>query len=814
DEVYIPRLRMDAVRDMVQGLLAGKASNELIETVYARTGGYPLYIESLVAGLIDAGYFLRPHAEKDIWAIEAARTGPLPPLLRDLILGRLEQLSATDRIVLDMIAISGDIATYSYLRTESGQSDKALFRSLRSLKAHYLVAERIDGAEVGYSIVHPLIREVAIDDLPEIERRRHVAASEEHNLLLERRTGQPSFSRHEAKDPLFDHSPGATARVEPDPTPLPDLSGVLSDSQTPRGDAGWPASASLAVGIEGEREATSGGDNESLPWLLEQLGEAWGQFGDWRSAIDVWNEALALLTDGRKQAALSEKETMAVTRLHRRLALAEWDRGHFDVANAHLKASLIYSGEKSDPQSADLTFTRHRVFNQLGDAMGTLGSAAALIGMARRLSSPRAEAEANLVTTVFALAQGDIEGARKHALSALRLGESFPEGEALAMRLRGHAMLTLVGMRLGDHHFMRYHAERGLAVAQRPGAPPMEVVPRVRLAHAYFMAGLWDEAVRLGMEAVGAGRRIGNPHYLAYALAWRAMILALNGELPEAEACIAEVRIVHGSEVPEDRQVFSLVDIAEAALALERGQVERALGITRGFARPPRSWEATPAGVTSASKPMALMLLAEAQVAAGDPESALKTAHDLAFLGPPGAPYLTALSSRAEGLARLAQGQREGAISCFARAYETFTSLGMPFEAARALLEQASATTLTQPAVAAAAAHLSLATFEHIGAQRYADRARRLLRGLGISIPLRRRTSLSRGPLTIRQLQIARLVAEGLANSGIAERLVLSQRTVTTHLDHIYACLGIGSRTALSRYITETRLLSLEDDKA
>ncbi|MDO8670346.1 MAG: DUF2791 family P-loop domain-containing protein, partial [Dehalococcoidia bacterium] len=163
DEVYIPRLRMDAVRDMVQGLLAGKASNELIETLYARTGGYPLYIESLVAGLIDAGYFLRPHAEKDIWAIEAARTGPVPPLLRDLILGHLEHLSASDRIVLDIIAISGHIATYSYLRTESGQSDKALFRSLRSLEAHCLVAERIDGAEVGYSIVHPLIREVAID---------------------------------------------------------------------------------------------------------------------------------------------------------------------------------------------------------------------------------------------------------------------------------------------------------------------------------------------------------------------------------------------------------------------------------------------------------------------------------------------------------------------------------------------------------------------------------------------------------------------------------------------------------------------------
>jgi DNA-binding NarL/FixJ family response regulator len=53
---------------------------------------------------------------------------------------------------------------------------------------------------------------------------------------------------------------------------------------------------------------------------------------------------------------------------------------------------------------------------------------------------------------------------------------------------------------------------------------------------------------------------------------------------------------------------------------------------------------------------------------------------------------------------------------------------------------------------------------------------------------------------------VARLVTEGLTNAEIAERLVVSPRTVGTHLEHIYARLGIASRTALTRYVVEAGL--------
>lgn len=70
-----------------------------------------------------------------------------------------------------------------------------------------------------------------------------------------------------------------------------------------------------------------------------------------------------------------------------------------------------------------------------------------------------------------------------------------------------------------------------------------------------------------------------------------------------------------------------------------------------------------------------------------------------------------------------------------------------------------------------------------------------------------RRPKLEDLPLSARQIEVGRLVAAGLTNAAIAERLGISHRTVTSHLDHIYARLGIGSRAALARWIAERGLL-------
>jgi DNA-binding NarL/FixJ family response regulator len=59
------------------------------------------------------------------------------------------------------------------------------------------------------------------------------------------------------------------------------------------------------------------------------------------------------------------------------------------------------------------------------------------------------------------------------------------------------------------------------------------------------------------------------------------------------------------------------------------------------------------------------------------------------------------------------------------------------------------------------------------------------------------------GQLTTRELDVLRLVAQGLSNQRVAEELVISERTVHSHLRSTYRKLGVGSRTAATRYALE-----------
>ena len=55
--------------------------------------------------------------------------------------------------------------------------------------------------------------------------------------------------------------------------------------------------------------------------------------------------------------------------------------------------------------------------------------------------------------------------------------------------------------------------------------------------------------------------------------------------------------------------------------------------------------------------------------------------------------------------------------------------------------------------------------------------------------------------LSARELEVARLVADGLSNPAIAAALFVSVATVKTHVSHILAKLGLDSRTQLARWV-------------
>jgi NarL family two-component system response regulator LiaR len=65
-------------------------------------------------------------------------------------------------------------------------------------------------------------------------------------------------------------------------------------------------------------------------------------------------------------------------------------------------------------------------------------------------------------------------------------------------------------------------------------------------------------------------------------------------------------------------------------------------------------------------------------------------------------------------------------------------------------------------------------------------------------------------PLTEREVEVLKLVAQGLTNQEIAERLVISERTVSTHISNILSKLHLANRTQVALYALREGLADLE----
>jgi DNA-binding CsgD family transcriptional regulator len=99
-------------------------------------------------------------------------------------------------------------------------------------------------------------------------------------------------------------------------------------------------------------------------------------------------------------------------------------------------------------------------------------------------------------------------------------------------------------------------------------------------------------------------------------------------------------------------------------------------------------------------------------------------------------------------------------------------------------------------------------SYERLGAARDLARAEATLREAGIRRGRRgprSRPQFGWPSLTPTEHTVADLVAEGLSNPQIGERLYISHRTVQTHLAHIFAKLGISARAQLAAEVTRRR---------
>jgi DNA-binding CsgD family transcriptional regulator len=254
----------------------------------------------------------------------------------------------------------------------------------------------------------------------------------------------------------------------------------------------------------------------------------------------------------------------------------------------------------------------------------------------------------------------------------------------------------------------------------------------------------------------------------------RGLVMAHRGEFSRAEECVADGRSIFGHG---DAHVVSTIDALDAQLAV--------------FHRRPAAALATldHVGLVTYFSLFTLNLRATAATAAGDAVQVGKVITDLSQSHGPWAALIT----------RRIIALRQHDPDLLAQIAAGLAELGMPYESRLVLLEAAELDPAHDDSAERAAEALS--TFDRLGAAPAGDRARRLLRQLGRRPAPGPRTT---GQLSTREMQVAELVAQGLTNAEVGERLFISQRTVTTHLEHIYRRLGISSRKELTLLVTDT----------
>jgi DNA-binding CsgD family transcriptional regulator len=97
-----------------------------------------------------------------------------------------------------------------------------------------------------------------------------------------------------------------------------------------------------------------------------------------------------------------------------------------------------------------------------------------------------------------------------------------------------------------------------------------------------------------------------------------------------------------------------------------------------------------------------------------------------------------------------------------------------------------------------------------MAAEGWCRRAEALLRGLGMQVPSRR-SGRGAGGLTVRELEVLRLVAKGASNQEIAQLLFISKPTAVRHVANIFRKLGVKNRAEAVRVASERGLFEARD---
>ncbi|MBZ5557863.1 MAG: LuxR C-terminal-related transcriptional regulator [Acidobacteriia bacterium] len=412
---------------------------------------------------------------------------------------------------------------------------------------------------------------------------------------------------------------------------------------------------------------------------------------------------------------------------------------------------------------------------------------------------------------------GDPDRAHRHAAEGIRIGRALKiiDLEMLGRAVQGLALVASGAVAEG----MRHLDEVNTAVV----AGELSDLIAIGLSSCYLIAACdrvrdYDRAVqwcarlkefsaKWGLKVLFAVCRT---QYASICM-WRGTWLEAEQELTAATDELAasrpamtadglvrlaelrrrQGRLVEAAALFERSEPHLLALLGRAELAFDRGDLRAAADQAERYLR-----RILPHNRTD--RAAGLDLLVRALVGAGDLEAAATALAELSAIAALVSTVpLKAAASLASGYVANGGGDPEAARRHLEDAVDLFRQSGAPYELARARLELARTLASLQRADAAIEeAERAIDLLTELNAELDLSRARTLFASLTAQAPQAARPNGRRAGLSAREVEVLRLVAEGLNNQAIGERLFVSEHTVHRHVANIFSKLSVSSRAA------------------
>jgi DNA-binding NarL/FixJ family response regulator len=425
------------------------------------------------------------------------------------------------------------------------------------------------------------------------------------------------------------------------------------------------------------------------------------------------------------------------------------------------------------------------VLNVSGDLeeAAALGGRATALGQA--LGVPDLEAVGLALEGITMVRRGEVED----GMRLLDEASAIAAGEELRWPIsQGWALCYLISACEGVGDFPRatQWCEAARGIAERWNARQMIGVCRSAYGNVLATGGDWP-AAELELTAAVVDLEAARPAMAAGGVARLGELRARQGRADEARTLFERAGSHPRGLVGLGRLALDADDPAAAVDAAER--VLRRL----------------PEGSVLDRLP-ALELLVRARARRGEVDAAREGCTELERIGADlGTPYVRGRTRLVAAQVAAAGGDHELARRASEDAVDLLVEAGAAHETALARLELAQALAgLGRDEAAAAELRTARDALVALGAERDVARVDAAAAGDGREREAERR---SLGELTPRELEVLRLVAQGLSDAEIADRLVLSQHTVHRHVANVRVKLRLPSRAAAVAYAAQAGLL-------